>query len=336
LGLHRRGLRFSDMASLRRPQVHTVYGRKTIYVGGRRLLLPEDFDSVGSTLPTEAELPPRDPKMRDSIGQMLVSKDIVSERLANAIGKLFSPIIFRQKFGLAAISYAGINLLLVTVFWDRLGLLQPSFVLRPSIWDALLSYLVLSLIVLWHEIGHCAAARSCKIRVDTMGAGFLLIFPALFTKVSLVKLLGRRDRIIVFLGGVYFQLVFSVFILVIILLTRSFQAKALFFFNITIALFNLVPIMKLDGYRVTLEIADKYGVTSEKNPTFFRVIRFFTAVYLAYVIFYLWVSIRSGYHNVFVAQHYGSVIYVIMQIIVLMLILRQLVIRGGLRIGLWK
>jgi Zn-dependent protease len=316
---------------LLRPRVHSVLGRKTAYISGRRLLLPADFSLDDAVKLTNGPLPPKDPKLRDSIGQMLVSKDIIPEPLANAIGLMFSPLLARRRFALASLLLVGLNIVILALFWDRLGLLQPSLVWRGTYLDFLLPYVAFSLIVLWHEFGHCAAARRCGIRVDTMGAGFLLIFPTLFTKVSLVKLLSRRDRLIVFLGGIYFQLIASIFLLVFVVATHNFLAKSLFFFNLTIALFNLVPIMKLDGYRVAMEIADKYNMTAQSHPLFFRVLTVFSFIYFGYVAFYLWISIRAGYHNVVIGKQYGGAVFVAFQVVVLCLIVRHLVLQIGIR-----
>src|SRR5690606_3959419 len=55
-------------------------------------------------------------------------------------------------------------------------------------------------LLVFHELGHAAACRALGIRIDGFGAGVYLIFPALFTKLSLISELDQRGRIIAYSG----------------------------------------------------------------------------------------------------------------------------------------
>ena len=61
-----------------------------------------------------------------------------------------------------------------------------------------------------HELGHAAACRYAGARPGAMGAGLYLVWPAFYTDVDDAYRLPRRGRLIVDLGGLYFNCVVAV------------------------------------------------------------------------------------------------------------------------------
>src|SRR5581483_9134770 len=85
-----------------------------------------------------------------------------------------------------------------------------------SLHDALYSpgllavvYLVVVAAAGFHELGHAAALRYAGGRVNTMGAGFYLVYPAFYTDVSDNYRMRRWVRVRTDLAGFYFNLIFA-------------------------------------------------------------------------------------------------------------------------------
>ena len=107
------------------------------------------------------------------------------------------------------------------------------------------------LIMLLHEIGHATAVMRFGLRPPRIGAGFLLVFPTLFTDVSEIWRLHSRKRVLVNLAGIYVQLCVSILAATVIGLgPQALQdvTKIIYFANMSIIFVNILPFAKLDGY----------------------------------------------------------------------------------------
>lgn len=227
------------------PLVYSVLGRPTVYSRGRRFLLPAHYEA-GAIFDVEAQaLPPASHSSKDQVRQMLFRTGLLNEPLANGLGDLFRSLTPRRRFFAAALALAASNIALTAAV-----LSNPAPPAPPDIWSILALYGGLALLLLWHEAGHCAAARRLGIRVDGMGAGLYLVFPAFFSSISLIDLLPTREKIIVYSGGVFFQLLAGLLIGAICLVGGSAFAGYLFLLNLTTMGLNLIPILHLDGYRI--------------------------------------------------------------------------------------
>ena len=115
-------------------------------------------------------------------------------------------------------------------------------------------YVVLGLIFMAHELGHAVACKKYDIAPKSIGFGFYLIFPAFFTDVSRVWSLGKRKRIVINLGGVYFQSIINVFLITAYYLLGSQNAglqdivQIIILTNTFVYLYSLVPFLRYDGY----------------------------------------------------------------------------------------
>ena len=98
------------------------------------------------------------------------------------------------------------------------------------------------------EFGHAAALRYGGGRVRGMGAGFYLVYPALYTDTTDVYRLGRWARVRTDLGGFYFHLVFAIGLVGLFLATGwEFLLVAVPLINTNI-LFQCLPFVRFDGY----------------------------------------------------------------------------------------
>lgn len=114
---------------------------------------------------------------------------------------------------------------------------------------------------IFHEFGHAAALRYGGGRVRGMGAGFYLVYPALYTDTTDAYRLGRWARVRTDLGGFYFHLVFALGIVGLYLGTGwEFLLLAVLLINLNIV-YQCMPFVRFDGYWT---LADLTGI-----PDFF-------------------------------------------------------------------
>jgi putative peptide zinc metalloprotease protein len=102
--------------------------------------------------------------------------------------------------------------------------------------------------ILCHEFGHAAAVTRYGGAPGPIGFGLYLLLPSFYADVSVIWKFRRKERMVVDLGGIYFQqLSFVVFAL----LGHYFMAPEFFavcYFIDLMALFNLNPVFRFDGY----------------------------------------------------------------------------------------
>ena len=135
--------------------------------------------------------------------------------------------------------------------------------LRPPIaWSGSsfwIGYALLLVSVLIHELGHASACAHFGAKPSDIGATLYLIYPALYSDVSAAWHLPRRQRVVVDVGGLYFQFVAGAVYAVAYALSgwQPFWVAVLMILGSSVFSFN--PIFKFDGYWM---LADSLGVTN--------------------------------------------------------------------------
>jgi len=105
-----------------------------------------------------------------------------------------------------------------------------------------------------HELGHASACLRYGAPVGDIGCALYLIYPAFFCDVTGTWALARRERVMVDLGGLYFQLVATALVAVLWHMTGlDMLASAVRISTATMVL-NLLPLGRLDGYWVLSDI----------------------------------------------------------------------------------
>jgi hypothetical protein len=133
----------------------------------------------------------------------------------------------------------------------RLGLLSNG---ADKIW---LPFIVAFSMVA-HELGHAIACHRCGATPRGIGVGLYLIFPALYTDVSPAWMLSRWQRVLVDAGGFYMQGI-VVLLLTPFALGGSHAALLGIWSNVLLVVFNLNPMLKLDGYWI---VSDATGIAN--------------------------------------------------------------------------
>jgi putative peptide zinc metalloprotease protein len=106
----------------------------------------------------------------------------------------------------------------------------------------------------FHEIGHAAACKKHGARNGGIGFGFYIFIPVLFTDVSDVWKLSPKKRIIVNLGGIYFEMILACFILCFYLYNNQIEYLIVPCILILTSLYNLNPLLRYDGYWVLVDL----------------------------------------------------------------------------------
>lgn len=131
-------------------------------------------------------------------------------------------------------------------------------------------YLLLLGSMLIHELGHATACSYFGAAPSNIGATVYFIYPSFYSEVTAAWRLPRRERVVVDLGGLYFQLLVGALYIALYLASDWEPLKVAVLFILGVGLFSLNPILKFDGYWV---IADALGVRNlGRQPL--RIIRY--------------------------------------------------------------
>jgi len=106
---------------------------------------------------------------------------------------------------------------------------------------------VLSLFLI-HELGHAAAAARHGINVGRIGFGIYSIFPTFFCDVTEAWRLPMVKRIIISLGGVYFQTILGIIFIIIANVFNLAYFNVVAYLNLLIIVISINPFLRFDGY----------------------------------------------------------------------------------------
>jgi putative peptide zinc metalloprotease protein len=123
----------------------------------------------------------------------------------------------------------------------------------------LLIMLFSTLATICHEFGHASAAAHYGCRKMTIGWGLYIIYTVLWTNVSEAWRLPRRQRAMIDIGGVYFESLFQL----VMLLCYVQTGDVVFLFAFVFIDLNIVmtfnPFLRMDGYWL---MSDLFGIVN--------------------------------------------------------------------------
>lgn len=163
------------------------------------------------------------------------------EPLANAVKYLYAPVIAIPVLMLIALAHV----YAYRELGPRLVDLNP-FTIPLAV--VLLGPIAAQLTTPWHELGHAAAARYFRARHGPLGVGLMGMMLVAYVEVTGIWRLPRRQRLVVDLGGVYFQSMAVILLAAFAWATGDHTALWLVLFLDFAMLFNVNPLFKLDGY----------------------------------------------------------------------------------------
>jgi putative peptide zinc metalloprotease protein len=150
-------------------------------------------------------------------------------------------------------------------------LVPPVRLSPPNFWWG---YALTLLVLVAHELGHAAACARFGAAPGHIGAAVYFIYPAFYSDVSAAWELTRWQRVVVDLGGVYFQLVATAALVCVYFSSGWEPLNAAVWFSLASCAFTLNPILRFDGYWL---VADALGVLNlRKQPI--RIVRWLWAM----------------------------------------------------------
>jgi putative peptide zinc metalloprotease protein len=110
----------------------------------------------------------------------------------------------------------------------------------------------------FHEFGHAAALRYGGVRARSMGVGLYIVYPMFYTDTSEAYRLGRWARVRTDLAGMYFDLVFTILV-VLLYFATGFELVLIVVPLVDYRIIRqCLPFVRMDGYWA---LADLTGMT---------------------------------------------------------------------------
>ena len=131
--------------------------------------------------------------------------------------------------------------------------------------------LTLTIIKVFHELGHAYTARHFGARVPIIGLAFLVMFPVLYTDTTDAwRLTEKRKRVLIDSGGIIVELAIAAIAIFLWSFLPDGPARSAAFFAATTSwvlslMVNLNPCMRFDGYYL---LGDFFGVQNMQAQGF--------------------------------------------------------------------
>lgn len=122
-----------------------------------------------------------------------------------------------------------------------------------------LAYTLFFASLMVHEIGHSAACLAFGASPSEIGFAVYLFYPSLYSDVGACWALPRWRRVLVDIGGFYFQFLFGAVLLAVYASTGCVACRVAFDFIVYTAIISVNPIFRFDGYWA---LADCLGVSN--------------------------------------------------------------------------
>ncbi len=165
--------------------------------------------------------------------------------LTNILSKLFHRPVFITLTAMAFI------ILLITLpgfqAFDFTKTIQMGYA-----W--IMTYGLLTVSVIFHELGHASACRYYGCLHGPVGFGLYLVFPVFYVDINDAWRLSRKQRAMIDIGGVYFQFATTIILFSGYMITQSPILLMAIFLTYLMIFINLNPLFKYDGYWLLSDI----------------------------------------------------------------------------------
>lgn len=139
--------------------------------------------------------------------------------------------------------------------------------------EYLVSFGLLVTLVLFHEFGHAAAQLRFGLRAGLIGFQLQRYIPAFYADVSRSWALPPRRRMVVDVGGVYFQSVAASVLYLLYLRTGYQPLLATVLASDLLSLIALIPFLKFDGYWLladALAVPNLHSLSKQMRAYYWR------------------------------------------------------------------
>lgn len=200
----------------------------------------------------------------------LLDKDAV-----NSFSELFSFLFRKNIFILAAIATA-VPFLLVILFHF---IADSQLIIPPENSVSIIHTVAfIGIALIFHELGHAAAARFFGCKNVTIGVAVYICFLVFYADLSESWRLTGRQRLLVDISGSIFQgIIALVYLLLYFILDYSPLLNAFILLNIY-TLYNLNPFFRMDGYWIASDILKISNLRDKSKEIIYKFVRYPTAV----------------------------------------------------------
>ncbi len=226
-----------------------------------RFLIDEKLRPLGVVAAAAGE--PQQLKKVDPLLALKLRTAVVPEGLVNAITTVFKPAFF-PPIVLAVLG--GFIALEIWLFFIH-GIAQST---RDLLYQPVLLLMVFGLVVLsaaFHECGHATACRYGGAKPGVMGVGIYIVWPAFYTDVTDAYRLGKLGRLRTDLGGIYFNIWFSLLTAAVYFATGFEPLLLVIVLQNMEMLHQLLPFLRLDGYYIVSDLTGVPDMLSRIGPT---------------------------------------------------------------------
>ncbi len=231
-------------------RVSESYGKK-VSADNVRYLVQEKLRPLGVVAGADGSTP--EVEKRDPLLALRFKFSLVPERFTGSVTTLFKPLFLPPVILTALVAFVAMDVWL----WTQHGVGQS---LRDALYQPLTLLLILGMVILsagFHELGHATACAYGGARPGRIGAGLYLVWPAFYTDVTDAYRLNKAGRLRTDLGGVYFNVLFSLGTVGLYFLTGYEPLLLLVPIQHIEIVHQLLPFLRMDGYYI---LADLTGV----------------------------------------------------------------------------
>jgi len=209
--------------------------------------------AIPATAKSKSTAAPSPSPRADALLALKLRVPLVPARLHAGVTRLLTPL-FRPL--VVAVGLAGLVAMDAWLVLDQRDELADG--VRQVIYRPQLMLLLTALTLLagaFHETGHATAARYGGATPGAMGAGVYLVWPVFYTDVTDSYRLSRRGRLRTDLGGVWFNVLFTLGIAGAYLATGLRPLLVYLVLAQLETLRQFLPFVRLDGYYVISDLA---------------------------------------------------------------------------------
>ncbi len=171
---------------------------------------------------------------------------VASSRTLGKVGQIMLPL-FRREIAIPILLYS--FLVLSWYFARRHNLsASTSSISSISIYNNIWALFIVMFSFIIHEIGHTTASVKNQIIPESAGLGLYFFSPVFYVDVTQTWTLPPRERLLVDVGGIYFQAIFVSILTTINILFNNLILHRAILSILLLMLINLFPFIKLDGY----------------------------------------------------------------------------------------
>lgn len=190
----------------------------------------------------------------------------------NTVDKISSIFQFLYR-GKAYIYVYIVNIILASFFlinhYEKLSFSLTNL----DLYKFILVFIILFLSTFFHELGHASASKYCGVPPGEIGFGIYINIPVFYTDVTNIWKLSRKQRLLVNIGGVYFQCLLLIPCYFLYHnVPNSLIGYLILATNLNF-LFVLNPFFKFDGYWIISDLLGIPNLRKRTNELFFYFVK---------------------------------------------------------------